>query len=59
MVKAPTIIVDTGDVYKDLNIKLPDAYGGERSKLRHFWLHVEPQLAQIPPTPPIVKIKLL
>ena len=41
MVKAPTIIVDTGDVHKDLKIKLPDTYGRERSKLRHFWLHVE------------------
>jgi hypothetical protein len=41
MVEAPTVIVDTGDVHKDLKIKLPDAYGGERSKLRHFWLHVE------------------
>jgi hypothetical protein len=40
-VKAPTVIVDTGDVHKDLKIKLPDANGGERSKLRHFWPHVE------------------
>ena len=40
-VKAPTVIVDIGDVHKDLKIKFPDTYGRERSKLRHFWLHVE------------------
>jgi hypothetical protein len=41
MVEAPTVIVNTRDVHKDLKIKLPDAYDGEQSKLRHFWLHVE------------------
>lgn len=39
MVEAPTVVVDRDDVYKDPNIKLADADGGERSKLRHFWLH--------------------
>jgi hypothetical protein len=41
MVEAPNVIVDTGDVYTALKIKVPGAYGGEESKLRHFWLHDE------------------